>query len=85
MMRLARIAIGLVVVAGLSGDAAAQAPQAPAHVLVIPKRHFTDLDAAGEEDESLLGALLLGAKRAAALAGLSGGYRVVVNRGRDGG
>ncbi len=60
-------------------------PQAPTHVLVIPKEHLPDLDATTEEHAALLGALLLAARRAAAATGLRGGYRVVVNRGADGG
>ena len=61
------------------------APKAPTHILVIPKRHIADLDSVTDADGSLLGDLLLAAKRAAAAAGLRGGYRVVVNRGTDGG
>lgn len=60
-------------------------PQAPTHVLVIPKIHVPDLDAVPAGQGALLGALLLAARKAAAQAGLSGGYRVVVNRGPDGG
>lgn len=60
-------------------------PQAPTHVLVIPKVHVPDLDATTDEHAALLGALLLAARRAAAATGLRGGYRVVVNRGADGG
>jgi histidine triad (HIT) family protein len=60
-------------------------PQAPAHVLVIPKRHVAALDDAVEGDAKLLGAMLLIAKRVAAALGLSGGYRVVTNIGPDGG
>lgn len=61
------------------------APQAPAHLLVIPRAHFADLDAARETDAALLGHLLLVAQHVAAKAGLGNGYRVVVNRGADGG
>ncbi len=61
-------------------------PQAPTHVLVIPKRHIASLDVADEGDSDLLGRLLLAAKRVAAQEGLSdSGYRVVVNHGADGG
>jgi histidine triad (HIT) family protein len=61
------------------------APQAPTHVLVIPKEHLPDLDAAAPEHVALLGHLLWVAKETAGRLGLSDGYRVVVNRGRDGG
>ena len=62
-----------------------QNPQAPTHVLVIPKRHIASLDAAVEADTKLLGAMMLAAKNVAAASGLSGGYRVVTNCGPDGG
>lgn len=61
-------------------------PQAPVHVLVIPKKPLARLGAAATEDESLLGHLLLTAAAVARQLGLAeGGYRVVVNNGRDGG
>ena len=60
-------------------------PKAPTHTLVIPRRHLSDLDAAAPEHQLLLGHLMLVAKEVAAKAGLGGGYRVVVNRGADGG
>jgi histidine triad (HIT) family protein len=60
-------------------------PQAPTHVLVIPKRHVASLDATVEADAKLLAAMMLAAKRVAAAEGLSGGYRVVTNIGPDGG
>jgi len=61
------------------------APKAPAHILVIPRRHLDDLDQAKEEDIQMLGHLLLIASRVAKDAGLVRGYRVVINRGSDGG
>jgi histidine triad (HIT) family protein len=60
-------------------------PQAPTHVLVIPKRHVASLEDAAEADAKLLGAMVLIGKRIAAAEGLSGGYRVVANCGPDGG
>ena len=60
-------------------------PKAPTHFLVIPRQHIDDLDVARNEHELLLGHLLLVAKEVAAAQGLTGGYRVVVNRGADGG
>ncbi|MGC9449900.1 MAG: histidine triad nucleotide-binding protein [Oceanipulchritudo sp.] len=60
-------------------------PQAPVHVLVIPKKPVARLDAAGEEDRELLGHLLLVAAKMAAELELGSGYRVVVNNGPDGG
>ena len=61
------------------------APQAPTHVLVIPKKGLANLDAAGEDDKALLGHLLLTAKKVAEQLGLENGYRTVINCGRDGG
>jgi histidine triad (HIT) family protein len=61
------------------------APQAPTHVLVIPKKPLANLAAAQLEDQALLGHLLLVAKQVAAQLGLSNGYRTVINCGPDGG
>ncbi|MFQ4141173.1 histidine triad nucleotide-binding protein [Chlorogloeopsis sp. ULAP02] len=60
-------------------------PQAPVHILVIPKKPIPKLADADAEDAALLGHLLLTAKRVAEQAGLSEGYRVVINTGADGG
>jgi len=60
-------------------------PKAPTHLLVIPKRVIPRIGEAGEEDGSLLGHLLLTAAKVARSTGLEGGYRVVVNNGKDGG
>lgn len=60
-------------------------PQAPTHILVIPKKPIPGIDAATDEDRDLLGHLLLTAKKVAEQAGLSKGYRVVINNGNDGG
>uniref|UniRef100_A0A914YF52 HIT domain-containing protein n=1 Tax=Panagrolaimus superbus TaxID=310955 RepID=A0A914YF52_9BILA len=59
-------------------------PQAPIHFLVIPKRRIDMLENATDEDEAILGKLLLGARKAAKELGLSDGYRVVINNGKDG-
>ena len=60
------------------------APQAPFHVLVVPKKPIRSLAEAATEDGALLGKLLLAASRGARDAGLEG-YRVVPNIGDDGG
>ncbi len=60
-------------------------PQAPTHVLVIPKRSVASLDDLTVADQELAGHLVLVAQRVAAAAGLSGGYRTVVNCGPDAG
>ena len=59
-------------------------PQAPTHVLVIPKDHVASLNET--DNAELLGSLLLYVRDVAASEGLSvGGYRVVVNTNADGG
>lgn len=61
-------------------------PQAPTHVLVIPKRHIESLAAVTPDDGALLGHLLTTAARLAREIGLAErGYRVVLNIGQDGG
>src|SRR3989440_4956006 len=58
-------------------------PQAPTHLLVIPREHMDSLDDASQKDESLLGHLLRISARVAYDHGLSdsGGYRAVINTG----
>jgi histidine triad (HIT) family protein len=61
-------------------------PQAPTHLLVIPKEHIESLDDASQKDEALLGHLLRVAARVAYAAGLAdGGYRTVINNGAGAG
>ncbi len=61
-------------------------PQAPVHVLVIPKRPIARVGAATTDDQAVLGHLLLSAAAVARKLGLdASGYRLVVNNGRDGG
>jgi len=60
-------------------------PQAPVHVLVIPRKEIPSLAAAGEPDAPLLGHLLSVAAKLAAQLELKRGYRVVINCGPDGG
>jgi len=61
-------------------------PQAPTHVLVIPREHIESLDDASHKDEPLLGYLLRVAARVANAAGLAeGGYRTVINNGAGAG
>jgi histidine triad (HIT) family protein len=62
------------------------APQAPVHFLVVPKKPIERIAAAGVEDATVLGHLLLTAAAVARSVGLEqGGYRVVINNGKDGG
>ena len=60
-------------------------PQAPVHVLIIPKKHIASLDAVTEEDGDLLAYIMLKVKDIAADLGLENGYRLVNNCGEDGG
>jgi histidine triad (HIT) family protein len=61
-------------------------PQAPTHVLVIPRKEIPSLAEASPEDHRLLGHLLIKAAEVAQSEGLSGnGYRVVINVGPNGG
>ena len=61
-------------------------PQAPVHVLVIPKKLIPRVGAADPEDVSILGTLLLAVQEVAKKTGiLETGFRVVINHGRDGG
>jgi histidine triad (HIT) family protein len=61
-------------------------PQAPTHVLVVPKRHVASLSDLTEDDDEMVGELV---RRAAAIAGdrgiAAGGFRTVFNTNRDAG
>ncbi|XP_032809590.1 adenosine 5'-monophosphoramidase HINT1 [Petromyzon marinus] len=61
------------------------APQAPTHLLVVPKKAIPGLPNATAEDQALLGHLMLVAAKVAAQVGLSSGYRLVLNDGPEGG
>jgi histidine triad (HIT) family protein len=61
------------------------APQAPVHVLVIPKKPIASLADAAPADSDLLGHLMVVAADLARRLGLADGYRLVVNCGVDGG
>jgi diadenosine tetraphosphate (Ap4A) HIT family hydrolase len=58
-------------------------PQAPVHVLVIPKKHIACLDELKEEDGELMAYIMLKLHEIAADLGLENGYRVVINNGED--
>jgi histidine triad (HIT) family protein len=61
-------------------------PQAPTHVLLIPKKEIASLSTADPKDHPLLGHLLLKAAEIAQQEGLvENGYRVVINTGNYGG
>jgi histidine triad (HIT) family protein len=61
-------------------------PQAPTHILIIPRDHVDSLDKAGESHQPTLGHLLLTAANIARDHGFAeDGYRVVINTNADGG
>lgn len=59
-------------------------PQAPVHVLIIPKKHIPSIDEVTEDDRDILAYIMLKVKDIAAEMGLSNGYRLVNNCGEDG-
>lgn len=60
-------------------------PQAPVHLLIIPKKVISRVGDASLEDQSVLGHLLLIAGKIARQEGLKKGFRIVVNNGQAGG
>jgi histidine triad (HIT) family protein len=60
-------------------------PQAPVHILVIPKKPLPRVGEADQSDKDLLGHLLLVASELARKENMESGYRIVINNGPDGG
>jgi len=60
-------------------------PHAPVHLVVIPKREIPTVNDIAAADEAVVGHLFVAMSRIAAQLGLTGGYRVVTNCGRDAG
>ena len=61
-------------------------PQAPVHLLIVPKKHLASLQDMQMEDSELLGHLIFTARQTAEKQGLNqNGYRLVINNGRHGG
>jgi histidine triad (HIT) family protein len=61
-------------------------PQAPVHILVVPKKHIRSMGEVGPKDEALLGHLLYVARKLADDEGLPrNGYRIVLNTGANAG
>lgn len=61
------------------------APQAPTHVVVIPKAHHADIAALAAADPGLTAEVMAAAAEVARTEGLDQGFRVVLNTGADGG
>lgn len=61
-------------------------PQAPVHILIIPKQHLTTLNDVEDEHATLIGRMVVTARQLAEAEGIAeGGYRWVMNCNRDGG
>jgi histidine triad (HIT) family protein len=60
-------------------------PQAPTHLVVIPKKEIVSIDDLAEEDGPLVGHLFVAMRKIAAELGLTAGYRVLTNCGADAG
>ncbi len=61
-------------------------PQAPTHLLIVPKQHVTDIHSIKRSDRELIGHLFFVAQTLAEKRGLEKrGYRMVINNGRDAG
>ena len=61
-------------------------PQAPIHILIIPKKHITTLNDMSQDDGSLIGSVVYRAKELASEFGIDdNGYRLVLNCNGDGG
>ncbi len=61
------------------------APQAPVHVLIVPKQHIESVNALTSDDLPLVGHIYEVARSLAETLNLSAGYRIVTNVGKDGG
>lgn len=60
------------------------APEAPVHVLMVPKKHVASLNDLVDEDRELMGHMMLKIKDIAAQEDLDNGFRTVINTGEDG-
>lgn len=61
-------------------------PQAPVHILIIPKKHLTDICDAQDKDTKLLGEMMMASNKIAKELGLEkNGFRLIINHGKHGG
>ena len=60
-------------------------PQAPVHILIIPKAHYDSVDALDENSAPIVGEIMLVARRLAEEFHLDNGYRIITNIGENGG
>lgn len=59
------------------------APQAPVHILVVPKKHIASADEVNGENSAYVARIFEAIPKIAAAAGLTGGYRIISNCGAD--
>jgi histidine triad (HIT) family protein len=59
-------------------------PQAPVHILIIPKKTISSISTCQDEDEQVLGHLMIVARKVAKEQGLAKGFRIVINDGKEG-
>jgi len=60
-------------------------PQAPVHLVVIPKKPIESVDDVADDDEALVGHLFVAMRKIAQQEGITNGYRVITNCGPDAG
>ena len=60
-------------------------PQAPVHILILPKKHIGDVSDAKPAEAELIGRLVLAANQVARKIGLEKGFRLIINQGEHGG
>jgi histidine triad (HIT) family protein len=60
-------------------------PWAPVHVLIVPRKHIASMADVGPDDQALMGKMMVLAPQLMAQLGVTGGFRQVINTGRDGG
>ncbi len=60
-------------------------PEAPVHLLIIPKRHFDSMNSLDEKTAQIAGKMFLAAKRMAEAHGIQLGYKVLINNGIEAG
>jgi histidine triad (HIT) family protein len=60
-------------------------PEAPIHLLVIPKKHFDSLNSLDENTAQIAAKMFLAAKKMAEDQGIQSGYKVLINTGREAG
>jgi histidine triad (HIT) family protein len=58
-------------------------PEAPVHLLIIPKRHLDSINSLDENTSQIGGKMLLAAKKMAESQGIQSGYKILINTGRE--